>query len=375
MTTAPKSYNDTGPTCPDTGTCGASPDAAARAGGATSESRPLTSSRVGSPAKTSAWPGAGRVFRLARDLVYGLSSSVLLASYDRALCSWRTSQLSLPGMAPSLLDRLPRWGMTRGGALYELPTPARHTSESDGFVWPAPNQPNGGRTIPEDAEWSTPTAAYRDGRKFQVDLRSAVQRQWPTPRANLTQDDSVNRVINDKGRMISQTGADYGLSLPAAVNHWPTPQSRDYHSGDPPDSPRAQRKQEQGWSPNLNDAVNWPTPQAQDYKSGTGFNPEGRGHTPQLRHISGGLLNPDWVETLMGFPVGWTSLDGPPDPASSSTSGNRRASSAGSRTAPPGCAPSVTRWSRRLCTRWPSPSANGLRRRMQVARANVRWTV
>lgn len=25
-----------------------------------------------------------------------------------------------------------------------------------------------------------------------------------------------------------------------------------------------------------------------------------------------GLLNPDWVETLMGFPIGWTRPDGPP---------------------------------------------------------------
>lgn len=47
------------------------------------------------------------------------------------------------------------------------------------------------------------------------------------------------------------------------------------------------------------------TPQYHDYKSGTGFDPEGRGHSPQLRHIAGGTLNPEWVLWLMGYPDGW----------------------------------------------------------------------
>lgn len=47
----------------------------------------------------------------------------------------------------------------------------------------------------------------------------------------------------------------YGLSAVA--------QARDYRSGDDPDGPRAQRKREQGWSPNLHDVVKmWPTPKA-----------------------------------------------------------------------------------------------------------------
>ncbi|USG65193.1 hypothetical protein NDK47_24220 [Brevibacillus ruminantium] len=46
---------------------------------------------------------------------------------------------------------------------------------------------------------------------------------------------------------------------------WPTPQARDYRSADNQDSPRVARKAEQGWSPNLNDAVKlWPTPRAND---------------------------------------------------------------------------------------------------------------
>ena len=43
----------------------------------------------------------------------------------------------------------------------------------------------------------------------------------------------------------------------------------------------------------------WPTPAARDCKGAN-----------SMEHLEteGGQLNPDWVEWLMGFPVGWTSL-------------------------------------------------------------------
>ena len=59
-----------------------------------------------------------------------------------------------------------------------------------------------------------------------------------------------------------------------------------------------------------------PTPRAQDWRSGRGFKPDGRGHTPQLRHIAGGMLNPRWIEWLMGFPVGWTNASHSATPSS-----------------------------------------------------------
>ena len=69
---------------------------------------------------------------------------------------------------------------------------------------------------------------------------------------------------------------------------WPTPQARDYRSGDNPQGKRAQRKAAQGWSMNLNDAVRlWPNCSPTE---------------------TSGQLNPTWVEWLMGFPAGWTDL-------------------------------------------------------------------
>lgn len=73
----------------------------------------------------------------------------------------------------------------------------------------------------------------------------------------------------------------------------------------------------------LLDAVRmYPTPTASRYgPSGNGDPGDGRGRyahagTPSLDTIAardGGRLNPEWVEALMGFPIGWT--DGPSDPA------------------------------------------------------------
>ena len=54
----------------------------------------------------------------------------------------------------------------------------------------------------------------------------------------------------------------------------------------------------------------WITPMARDYKGHTN-NPKARGYggtLPDQVRCDGGQLNPNWVEWLMGWPVGWTDL-------------------------------------------------------------------
>jgi hypothetical protein len=70
----------------------------------------------------------------------------------------------------------------------------------------------------------------------------------------------------------------------------------------------------------------WPTPVARDYKGGR--KPEtlakaGRKETNSLPDAAKGSLNPEWVETLMGFPIGWTATDGPPLLEKNNTTGSR----------------------------------------------------
>ena len=52
-----------------------------------------------------------------------------------------------------------------------------------------------------------------------------------------------------------------------------------------------------------------PTPSASDYRSGTGYSHDGKKQSPQLRHLSGGPLNPRFVEQMMGFPIDNTALE------------------------------------------------------------------
>jgi hypothetical protein len=54
-------------------------------------------------------------------------------------------------------------------------------------------------------------------------------------------------------------------------------------------------------------SVSVPTPIARDWKSGTGAD-HGK-HSPPLSSVVGGMLNPEWVEWLMGWPIGHTELE------------------------------------------------------------------
>jgi hypothetical protein len=56
----------------------------------------------------------------------------------------------------------------------------------------------------------------------------------------------------------------------------------------------------------------WATPQARDFRSGEGHRFENPERTKNLNDqaaqtAASGQLSPDWVEWLMGWPVGWTS--------------------------------------------------------------------
>jgi len=57
------------------------------------------------------------------------------------------------------------------------------------------------------------------------------------------------------------------------------------------------------------DYLSWPTPCTRDYKD-TGANTDYKkiAEKFKLPGVVGGPLNPEWVEGLMGFPIGWTEV-------------------------------------------------------------------
>jgi hypothetical protein len=90
-------------------------------------------------------------------------------------------------------------------------------------------------------------------------------------------------------------------NLREEVHQWATPRtgatdnSRPNNKGGIPLGDQARR------------AEQWGTPTARDHKSGRGK--EDRDYkelTPMVERAQSGKLNPRWVETLMGLPIGWT---------------------------------------------------------------------
>lgn len=191
----------------------------------------------------------------------------------------RVLQTSLMGIPlESFSGRLPKSGMFANGSIYERVTRALRISANAGSA-------------------------------------------WPTPRAHVTHDDLGNATLIGNMRMI-RNGREYGLSLGAAVIHWPTPQAFDANTINR--SPEAlERAKTLGGCSNLREHPEiWATPQARDWKGVTGVNRHSKNVPDQVQ----GNLNPAFVELLMGYPPGYTSIpDGLADPVSHSTITSQRA--------------------------------------------------
>lgn len=215
--------------------------------------------------------------------------------------------------------------MTRSGIACPLPPSVPLIYETGSSSLPTPsavtygsNQGGGaGRTGPVRPSlesmarhdlWPTPKASAANyGRprpNDRGDLQAAV-RMWPTPTAS---DGTGGRVSSDPGGQRASGKKKY-ITLGTAVNHWPTPQARDYRTGQP------SRVGRPGRQTNLNDlAAMWPTPTATCVDMDTMERQRySREQLAQMRddgepYVSQttGMLNPAWVEALMGYPPGWT---------------------------------------------------------------------
>ena len=111
---------------------------------------------------------------------------------------------------------------------------------------------------------------------------------WPTPIAS----DSPNRqapnnpIILSTGLLKHRLGdLTHGKTarLSETVKFWSTPMASDWKRGK-----RSEASYEKRHAPSLPDTVQ---------------------HMHQKSDLT---LNPDWVEQMMGYPVGWTNLDSPP---------------------------------------------------------------
>lgn len=266
-----------------------------------------SASRARVPAWTVSAPGSGE------------STAGSLASYDPVSCSWRTSGLFEAEDSPLYSETLPRSGMTRSGTLYLLPPLVRLTSviaSGSSLSIPTPTARLGdstGRTIP-----SAETAARRwsEGRRNLDDWAALL----PTPSATSLNDCASPQAIVDRRereKAKGRNGNGFGLNLGQwatlkSAELLPTPTSSSSGMADQRGKPSPGAKPGvslSDWAMGFGGPL-LPTPQAQDSRNCADYSDGSRGHSPQLRHLGRGRLNPRFVEWMMGLPPGWTDADG-----------------------------------------------------------------
>ena len=184
--------------------------------------------------------------------------------YDRDSHSWKTAHCLWDEVLPWSSVTLPTWGMTRNGSVYRHPTAERPIAGIESGLWATPSATDGQRG-------GCITAAMTG---ISLVQQINTPKRWPTPLAS----DGAKGWPN-------QRGGKGDLRLPSAVHQkrtWPT----------------ATATASKGWSPNHNRAD---TDDRLDYSvERASFQPGQQ--TQPMR------LNPEWVEWLIGWPIGHTGL-------------------------------------------------------------------
>ena len=199
-----------------------------------------------------------------------------------------------------------------------------------GLSWPTPQTMDvlPVRPVDEFAE-SNRTRGGRKNRKALSNLREAVHSPvyWRTPQAQeagakvetLFTKDGAPAMPGQRAYRKTPSG---NLALQSQtinqqvemVQNWATPSCMDTL---PPRSPEAlARAKTKGGCKNLREEVaTWPTPSASCDQGGPSGLAGGSGNRAKLnamlpeaeaKAMGCGKLNPRWVETLMGLPIGWT---------------------------------------------------------------------
>lgn len=247
-----------------------------------------------------------------------------LAKYDQDLCLWKTPQCSLLEDYIEYSETWPKWGMMQDGVCWELTTSVRHIEERESGYWPTPNTLEGlkPKTIESIQEYNQKA---RPGRSYcNMNLREIVVygkqpirpiRMIPTPTCSDAFTSNLKSTQQKPDTMHSVSLAQLCEKMPEKM--WPTPDANMGARGTQPEwKPIRQSGQPAQYT--INQAVRdlhggkqtrqtYPTPTASEYKR-RGPNSKQQGLSTIEPPVNG-QLNPDWVEWLMGWPIGWTRIE------------------------------------------------------------------
>lgn len=196
---------------------------------------------------------------MAHEAASGNTWRASFAKYDPAESKWKTPQCSLLADSDEFLETWPRWGSMRNGVSFLRPIPTLPIYASASGLWPTPtvcgnyNKPGASK----NAGWGLSSAA----------------KLWPTPTASLA---------SKGGRVTPRKSREGGTLIEAvsARSMWPTPCASASKGSSLGALTRKDGKSR------VNDRID---------------------HA--VMASDGGQLNPEWVEWLMGWPIGHTALE------------------------------------------------------------------
>ena len=228
----------------------------------------------------------------------GRQQSSAFASYDPDSHSWRMSQgWLLADISQPSFQTFARAGMTVDGEYYPQAKWERRTGGTDcGLRVPTPRSREAGDYQYSRGDHSKPTPTL-----------SGFVKSFPTPTVHDAEDKTKFTPVMTKNgtvRHLNRAGGQSRASLSHVVKMFPTPTVDDANN--------ASRKS--GAFQSLTRVIMYPTPTVNDSKNVT-LPPSQIKHGNLPGYLlrdgepSGSKLNPTWVEWLMGWVPGWTSLD------------------------------------------------------------------
>ena len=257
---------------------------------------------------------------------HGVSLHHAMTKYGQAApANWSTPNTmdTLPPKSPEGIQRVlthdGRKNRKSTGNLREdvvqfgLPAPANPSTDgSRQGLWPTitahtpdmeSSGPNGNSgtylagAVKAEENWVTPRTSGTSTRPNKTTPRQGLtlieqareqEKMWRTPSVA----EEKNQNTSTQIYLQNQVGA-----TPKA---WATPQASDHIEG-------ARTELTSNQKCLGRDMKEWGTPTARDHKSGRGNEErEYKELTPMVERTQSGKLNPRWVETLMGLPIGWT---------------------------------------------------------------------
>lgn len=190
------------------------------------------------------------------------------AALDQDSSLWKMSPDYLAEVSGKSSQTFPRSGMMRSGQLFQQPSLAARIKEIDYGLWPTPTSSDG-----------TGGPGTSEKRQGGMNLRTAVT-IWPTPAASEVRQGYQRRPAGASGNKPHQK------SLTTRVV----------------DAEREAQKI-------------WPTPRASEWKGTGPIGSSSHQHRLSRKYLDAtvqdaeqitGQLNPNWVDWLMGLPVGYT---------------------------------------------------------------------